>query len=105
MTASIKQARIELPVDTIADLCQRYRVREMALFGSVLRDHFDPDKSGIDVLVEFEPEVQIDLVDLGGLRLRLMSLFGREVDLVSKKNLKPFLMDDVLANMVVIYAA
>ena len=105
MTASIKQARIELPVDKVADLCQHYRVSEMALFGSVLRDDFDPDKSDIDVLVEFEPGAQIDLVDISGLRLRLIALFGREVDLASKKNLKPFLQDDVLANMMVIYAA
>jgi predicted nucleotidyltransferase len=105
MTDSIHLARIELPADKIGDLCQRYLVREMALFGSVLRDDFNPDKSDIDVLVEFEPEAKIDLVDLSGLRLRLIALFGQEVDLVSKKNLKPFLKDEVLANMVVIFAA
>jgi predicted nucleotidyltransferase len=53
---------IAFPMETIAELCRRYQVRELALFGSILRDDFRPD-SDIDVLVEFEPGAEIDLID------------------------------------------
>jgi predicted nucleotidyltransferase len=46
-------ARIDLPREKIADFCARWRVRELALFGSVLRDDFRPD-SDVDVLVRFD---------------------------------------------------
>ena len=38
----------------IAEFCERHRIRNLALFGSVLRDDFRPDRD-VDVLVEFEP--------------------------------------------------
>jgi len=44
---------IQIPESRIADLCQKRRIREFALFGSVLRDDFDPT-SDVDVLVSFD---------------------------------------------------
>jgi len=52
------EPRIQIPAQELADLCQRYHVRQLALFGSVLRDDFRPD-SDVDVLVEFEPWARI----------------------------------------------
>ena len=54
--------RIDIPVEALAELCRRYHVRELALFGSVLRDDFRDD-SDIDVLVEYEPVVRVTLFD------------------------------------------
>ena len=47
-------ARIAMPSDRIAAFCKRWRVAELALCGSVVRDDFGPD-SDVDVLVSFDP--------------------------------------------------
>ena len=58
--------RINIPDEALADVCRRYHVRELALFGSILRDDFRSD-SDIDVLVEFEPGAHIGLISEGRL--------------------------------------
>ena len=50
--------RIEIPIDRIAEFCQRNHIRRLALFGSVLRDDFTPE-SDVDVLVEFNPGTRV----------------------------------------------
>jgi predicted nucleotidyltransferase len=57
---AIGQARIDLPLDSLAEICRRYRVRRLALCGSALRDDFGP-KSDIDLLVEFLPGARTGL--------------------------------------------
>lgn len=89
----------------IADFCRRWRVTELALFGSVLREDFRPD-SDVDVLVTFEPGAPWTLWDLSRMRIELEAIFGREVDLVEKKALRnPFRRQAILANQRVVYAA
>lgn len=75
---------IQLPVEKIADFCQRWKILEFALFGSVLREDFRPD-SDIDVLVSFEPESHWTLLHLVRMENELKSIFGREVDLACKR--------------------
>ncbi len=70
----------------LAHLCRQYRVKELSVFGSVARGEMRPG-SDIDLLVEFLPYTGIDLVDYAGLMLALSALFGRKVDLVSKKTI------------------
>ena len=89
---------------TLAALCERYGVRELAYFGSAARGEMRPD-SDIDVMVEFLPESQIDLVDYAGFMLDLSRLFGRRVDLVSRKGLKPLIRAAVLKEARLLYAA
>jgi uncharacterized protein len=95
---------IELPTDQIQALCRRFHVRELAIFGSVLRDDFR-DGSDVDFLVEFDPEAAIGLIDLGLMGEELRGLMGRRVDLVVKKDLKPPIRREVLSSAKVIYAA
>jgi predicted nucleotidyltransferase len=57
---------IEIPQDLVADLCRRYKVRQLALFGSALRDDFGPE-SDVDFLVEFDPTAQIGFLTLAKL--------------------------------------
>jgi predicted nucleotidyltransferase len=98
-------ARIPVPAEKIEAFCRKWKVVEMALFGSVLREDFRPD-SDVDVLVTFEPEAPWDLWDLIDMREELRELFGREVDLVEKKNLiNPFRRHAILSTKQVIYAA
>lgn len=100
----IVRNHISIPDEQLTELCRRYHVRELSLFGSVLRDDFGED-SDIDVLVEFEPGAPIDLLLYVRLGRELSELLGRRVDLVEKPGLKPFLRDEVLHTARIIYAA
>lgn len=88
----------------LAELCRKYRVKELLLFGSAARDEMKPG-SDVDVLVEFLPNAGVDLVDYAGLMLELSTVVGRRVDLVSKKGLKSVIRDSVLAEARLLYAA
>jgi uncharacterized protein len=70
--------------DKIAEFCCRWKITELALFGSVLRDDFRPD-SDIDVLVTFAPDASWRFYDLIGMKEELEGMFGRSVDLVEKR--------------------
>lgn len=96
--------RIQIPLDRLVDICRRYYVTELALFGSVLRDDFRND-SDIDVLVEFEAGARFGLFRYFELRDELAALLGRNVDLVEKQGLKAVIRDDVIASAQVLYAA
>ena len=74
---------IEIPIDKIADFCQRWKITEFAFFGSVLRDDFRPD-SDVDILVAFDPDAHRTLFDMVDMQDELEAMFGRKVDLVSK---------------------
>ena len=98
------QDRISIPDEELAELCRRYYVRELALFGSVLRDDFCDD-SDIDVLVEFEPDAPVGFIDLQDLHEDLVQLFGRSVDVVSKNGLNRHIREPVLRSARVVYAS
>ena len=95
---------IAIPMDQLAQLCRRYHVRELALFGSVLRDDFRPE-SDVDVLVEFELGAMIGFLEMAGLQEELEALVGRPVDIVSKPGLHPRMRAAVLGAATVLYAA
>ena len=76
-------ARITIPSDRIATFCKRWRVAELALFGSVVRDDFGPD-SDVDVLVSFDPGARRTLFDMVRMQDELSRIFGRKVDLVTR---------------------
>jgi uncharacterized protein len=100
----MKTIQIQLPSDKIANFCHRWKVREFALFGSVLRDDFRID-SDIDVLVTFAPNADWDLFDLVTMQEELKILFQRPVDLVEKDSLRnPFRRHQILQTCEVIYA-
>jgi len=78
---------IEIPKDKIADFCQRWKITEFAFFGSVLRDDFRPD-SDVDILVTFDPDAHRTLFDMVDMQDELEAMFGRKVDLVSKRGIE-----------------
>ncbi|MDX1520876.1 MAG: nucleotidyltransferase family protein [Anaerolineae bacterium] len=98
----ISQAKIPIPTDQLKDLCRRYQVRRLALFGSVLRDDFGPE-SDVDILVDFEPDAEIGFMELSGMQLELAELFHRPVDLVPRDGLKPLIRPSVLSSAELIY--
>jgi uncharacterized protein len=88
----------------VAELCRRYGVSELALFGSVLRDDFRTD-SDVDVLVSFGPEAHPSLLELAELREDLKDLFGRDVDVVERAGIRnPFRRRTILSSAKVVYA-
>jgi predicted nucleotidyltransferase len=96
---------IPLPVDGIADFCRRWKVTELALFGSVLRADFD-DASDVDVMVTFSDEATWSALDLVAAADELAELLGRRVDLVEKSALRnPFRRHAILHSAQVVYAA
>jgi uncharacterized protein len=96
---------VDIPRSEIEAFCRKWKIRELSLFGSVLREDFRPD-SDIDVLVSFEPDDPWDLFHLVEMRDELIALFGRDVDLVEKEGLRnPFRRRTILDTREVIYAA
>ena len=74
---------INLPRDEIEEFCRRWKIREFALFGSVLRGDFGPE-SDIDVLVAYAPEATWSLLDEVRMEQELAALLNRKVELVSR---------------------
>ncbi|MBN8561197.1 MAG: nucleotidyltransferase family protein [Leptolyngbya sp. UWPOB_LEPTO1] len=77
--------RLHVSPDQIAEFCQRWHVLEFALFGSILRDDFQPSTSDVDVLVAFYPTAKQGLTEWLDMQDELEALLQRKVDLVSKK--------------------
>jgi hypothetical protein len=100
----IRLGTVDVEESRLAEICRRYQVLELAVFGSAALGAMRPD-SDIDLLVEFLPEAEIGLLEHAGLMLDLAQLLGREVDLVSKRGLKPFIRDSVLREARPVYAA
>lgn len=84
MSRRLYADRLHVTDEQLADFCQRYKISELALFGSVLRDDFRTD-SDIDVLVTFAPAAEWSLLDHIRMEQELASLLGREVNLVSRR--------------------
>jgi predicted nucleotidyltransferase len=76
-----------IPMDTIAEFCHRWRIRELALFGSALREDFGPD-SDLDILVTFADDAEWGLFDHVQMQQELQALLQRSVDLISRRALE-----------------
>ena len=90
-----------LPPETLKDFCQKYHIRQLSFFGSVVRDDFGP-QSDIDVLVEFEPG-HIPGFDFFLMEAKLSQLLGRKVDLQTLNFLSPEIRQSVLSEAVPAY--
>jgi hypothetical protein len=96
---------LEISPERLADICRKWKVTELALFGSVLRADFRPD-SDVDVLVSFAPDSRWSLFDIARMQEDLEKLFGRPVDIVVRAGLRnPFRRQAILRSAKVVYAA
>jgi predicted nucleotidyltransferase len=99
------QPKIPISHPKLFELCKRWKITELALFGSVLSDDFRTD-SDVDVLVTFDPDANWSLFDLVELQAELKALFGREVDLVEREGLRnPFRRRSILSSLEVVYGS
>lgn len=83
---------IELNIEKIYELCRKYKVKTLSVFGSILTDRFN-DESDVDLLVDFEPfdpdDLEFDYVtNYIDLVESLENLLGRKVDLVIESGLR-----------------
>lgn len=79
---------IEDNLEEIGRLCRLYGVRKLELFGSILRQDFDPKRSDVDLLVEFEPSVANSFANFLDLKEALERLLARRVDLVELRAIR-----------------
>jgi predicted nucleotidyltransferase len=78
------ERNLDIPKQQIADFCRCWHIRELALFGSVLRDDFAPD-SDLDIMITFVPEADWSLFDHLRMEQELADLLGRKIDLFSRR--------------------
>jgi len=78
---------IDISESQLVELCRKWKVTELSLFGSILRDDFGPD-SDVDVLVVFQPDAPWSMWNLMDMKAELEVLFDRPVDLVEKEALR-----------------
>lgn len=97
---------IESKRDALAELCLRYQVRSLEVFGSAATGKLR-DNSDLDFLVDFRPSDSMSLADqYFGLLEALEELFGRKVDLLTRRSLRnPYFVDSVEKTRQLLYAA
>ena len=100
--------KIDLPLEALADFCRRWKITELSVFGSALRDDFSAD-SDIDFLAMFDPESDWSLLDHAQMEIELIDLLGREVDLLTRRAVEqscnPMRRREILSTARTIYAA
>jgi uncharacterized protein len=96
-------AGIAIDDATLAELCKKYGVAKLSLFGSALRSDYDPDRSDVDLLVEFRPNASKSLFTLLQFERDLAAVIGRKVDLNTPGSLSKYFRDEVLAAAEVLY--
>lgn len=98
----------EVPDEALREICRKWKIRRLELFGSALTDRFEAH-SDIDLLAEFEADEQWSLMDLARAQEEFSMLLARKVDLVDRKNLErsanTIRRDAILNSAEVVYAA
>ncbi len=97
---------LDIPTDQLASFCKRWKIVELSLFGSVLREDFGPE-SDVDVMVVFAPDETWDYFDWPDMMDELSAMFGgRRIDLVERRCIvNPFIRHRAITTRRVVYAA
>jgi predicted nucleotidyltransferase len=94
--------------EQLTNFCQRWHITELALFGSALREDFR-EESDVDVMVAFAPDARWSLFDLVEMQRELQDIFGRDVDLITRRGLESsrnyLRRQAILSSAEVIYAS
>lgn len=97
---------LTLDLDAIARVCEAHGVRRLRVFGSAASGRFDPERSDVDLLVEFTPDLPHPFDAYFGLKEDLERLLGREVDLIMADAVRnPYFARSVLHGARDLYAA
>jgi hypothetical protein len=99
---SVAELPIQIDREKIAEFCRGRGIRKLSLFGSVLRDDFDPARSDVDVLVEFPPNIRPGW-EFFRWHENLTPILGRKVDLHTPNSLSPYFREEVLGEALPVY--
>ncbi|MEO1288119.1 MAG: nucleotidyltransferase family protein [Chloroflexota bacterium] len=94
--------KLNLPLEQIHQFCQNYPIKRLSIFGSFLRDDFTA-QSDVDLLVDYETDKLITLLDMASQEIELSQLIGRPVDLRTSNELSSYFRQEVLRTAQVIY--
>jgi predicted nucleotidyltransferase len=96
---------LEVPKEALEDFCHRWKIEELAVFGSVLRSDFRID-SDIDILATFSGDADWSIFDRSRMHEELSNLVGRKVDVIEQTGLRnPFRRREIMSRRRIIYAA
>jgi uncharacterized protein len=95
---------INLETDAVREFCRKWRIRELCVFGSILRDDFRPD-SDIDFLVDFEEYAEWDFEARMEMEEELERIVRRPVDIATSSSLKWVIRERVTQSAKVVHAA
>jgi predicted nucleotidyltransferase len=100
------QPFIEEKREEIAELCRKHHVIRLSIFGSAVRDDFNPATSDVDVLVAFTPALESGYAkNFYSLEDNLVNLFQRRVDLITEGVIKnPYRLRSIEQDKVLVYA-
>ncbi len=100
--------RLGITERQLMNFIKKWKITELSLFGSVLRDDFGP-KSDVDVMVSWTEDAHWTLFDMGHMRDELVAVFGREVDLLTRRAVErsrnPYRRESILSESRVIYVS
>jgi len=80
--------RISIPEEKIDKFCRKWGVKRFELFGSILRDDFDPERSDVDVMVTLTNDRSYTLFDIVHMEEELTKVFGRKVHLTERSSVE-----------------
>lgn len=105
MSPLLPEHRVRIAAEDISEFCRRWGIRELSLFGSVLRDDFT-DASDVDVLVSYASSPPEDIEQWIQMQAELSNLLGRQADIVNLDRIRnPFRRREIERTRRVIYAA
>ena len=85
------------------DFCNKNQIKKLSLFGSALREDYDPETSDIDLLVEFIQGMHPSIFGLAGMEDELSDLLNKKIDLRTKEDLSILFRNQVVDNSKTIY--
>lgn len=96
-------AQITLDRAQLAEFCRKHPIRKLSLFGSILREDFNSDRSDVDFLVEFLPNVRIGYFELVRMENELSAIIGRKADLRTPQELSQYFRQEVIDEAITQY--
>ncbi len=96
------EPKIKISKSWIKKFCQAHHIVKLALFGSVLSDHFS-EASDVDVLVEFDPQYIPGLFSMVKMKDELSLNLGREVDLRTPEDISKLFRSEVIKQSYPLY--
>jgi predicted nucleotidyltransferase len=91
---------IEVPHERIAEFCRKWGIRKLSFFGSVTREDFDPERSDVDVLVEFHRDRIPGWEYYYDLPMELGEIVGRKIDMRTPAEISPHAMPRVREDLI-----